>query len=461
MEKYAERFRTDFPRLLIFVLLVAYAFPVFAKPVSWNYLWSLRFRQSQETLFTETDNSFYVEIEGVTPDSIQLAVNSLPHNVSFISSKKETVMIKSGNGQNEKYSAGTRITIWMKFLKTGFYKISPIDLVINGSFYQIPFNPVEVFENPKFINPQVSVSFNNLNISSKGKTAEAYEGQHIVFTVNVKYANSVKNVSWNIPEDSVFKKLREFNSSDEDFFSTEFKPIAVFDWQPLKSGNWNLPEIFVTAVSYNGTINDIKCPPISFKVHEKKSVVNKPKQESPFAYAFIEQPSSYDKNVSRPEAKNYDILNLIELHKKERHSIPFFNSAFKERRQIELSVGLSPSGVEPSVVFFTIMFCAVFILLAVSVLLFIFKRKKTCAIFVSMFVTFAVFLSIYGYHLFTSRGIYAGGTMSPIPEKTAPTGVTIQAGSVVSIIRTAGGWMYIRHNDTYGWVSAENVYIIK
>ena len=63
--------------------------------------------------------------------------------------------------------------------------------------------------------------------------------------------------------------------------------------------------------------------------------------------------------------------------------------------------------------------------------------------------------------MFASRGTYAGGTMSPIPEKTAPTGVTIQAGSVVSIIRTAGGWMYIRHNDTYGWVSAENVYIIK
>ena len=124
--------------------------------------------------------TIHVEIEGVTPDSIQLAVNSLPHNVSFVSSKKETVMIKSGNGQNEKYSAGTRITIWMKFLKTGFYKISPIDLVINGSFYQIPFNPVEVFENPKFINPQVSVSFNNLNISSKRKTdASLFYEKHI------------------------------------------------------------------------------------------------------------------------------------------------------------------------------------------------------------------------------------------------------------------------------------------
>ncbi len=84
MEKYAKRFRTDFPRLLIFVLFFAQTFFVFAKPVSWNYLWSLRFRQNQETLFTETDNSFYVEIEGVTPDSIQLAVNSLPHNVSFV-----------------------------------------------------------------------------------------------------------------------------------------------------------------------------------------------------------------------------------------------------------------------------------------------------------------------------------------------------------------------------------------
>lgn len=459
MEKYAKRFGTDFLRLLIFVLLVQ-MFPIFAKPVSWNYLWSLRFRQTQETLFTETDNSFYVEIEGVTPDSIQLAVNSLPHNVSFVSSKKETVMIKSGSGHNEKYSAGTRITIWMKFLKTGFYKISPIDIVINGGFYQIPFNSVEVFENPRFINPQVSVSFNNLNVPPKAKAAKAYEGQHIIFTVNVKYANSVKNIFWNIPEDSVFKKLRDVSFSGESF-STEFRPVAVFDWQPLKSGKWILPEIFVTAVSYNGTIIDIKCPAVAFEVQEKKPLDSgMSKQESPFAYAFIEPPD-YDKNLSKPEAKNYDILNLIELHKKERHSIPFFNSAFKEKRQIELSVGLSPSGVEPSVVFFGIMLFAVCIFLSASIVLFIFKRKKTCAIFISIFVTLAVFLSIYGCRLFASRGVYAGGTMSPIPETTAPTGVTIQAGAVVSIIRTAGGWMYVRHNDTYGWVSAESVYLIK
>ena len=75
----------------------------------------------------ETDNSFYVEIEGVTPDSIQLAVNSLPHNVSFISSKKEFLMPSEENGGD--FETGTHLVMWFKFSKTGHYRIRPVDVV--------------------------------------------------------------------------------------------------------------------------------------------------------------------------------------------------------------------------------------------------------------------------------------------------------------------------------------------
>ena len=51
--------------------------------------------------------------------------------------------------------------------------------------------------------------------------------------------------------------------------------------------------------------------------------------------------------------------------------------------------------------------------------------------------------------------------MSPIPEKNILSTVTIQEGSVVYIIRTVGDWMYIRCNNTYGWVLAENIKVIK
>ncbi|MGN0728081.1 hypothetical protein [Treponema sp.] len=458
MEKYAERFRANFRGLLILVFLAEF-FPVFAKPVSWNYLWSLRFKQSQETLFTETDSSFYVEIANVTPDSIQIAVNSLPQNVSFVSSKKETVMIKAENDHNNHFATGTRITIWMRFQKTGTYKINPVDLTINEGFYQIPFNPVEVFENPRFINPDVSVSFNNL-ISAKNRPIEIQEGQPVIFTVNVKYAKSVQGVTWNIPEDSVFKKIREYPISDGDSFSTDFQPAVIFEWKPLKTGEWKLPEIFLTAVSYNGSVCEVKCPDILFKVIEAETEYAEKKTESPFAYAFIEPPV-YEKAHPEPSARSEEIVRLVELHRKERHSIPFLNPYFAEKKSLEAAVGLSSSGREPSVVFFSMICFVAFLLMLSFVVLFICKRRITCGIVLSVLVTVFVSVFIYGYHLFTVRGVYAGGAMSPIPEKSVPNGVTIQAGSVVFIIRTAGDWMYIRQKDTYGWVPAENVYLIK
>ena len=81
MEKPAKRFRKNIAGLLILFFLSAGT--SLSARVSWAYLWGMRFRPTQDTLFTEDDNSFFVEIENVTPDSVQISVNSLPPNVSF------------------------------------------------------------------------------------------------------------------------------------------------------------------------------------------------------------------------------------------------------------------------------------------------------------------------------------------------------------------------------------------
>ena len=99
-------------------------------------------------MFTATDNAFSVDIKNVTPDNIQISVNSLPDNVSFVSSKKETVMVALEEGG---MTSGTRLTLWMRFNKTGTYKINPIDLTVEGGFYRIPVESVVVLQNPRFI----------------------------------------------------------------------------------------------------------------------------------------------------------------------------------------------------------------------------------------------------------------------------------------------------------------------
>lgn len=434
---------------------------IFAKPVSWKYLQGLRFRQSQETVFTESDNSFYVEIEHVAPDSVQIAVNSLPQNASFVSYKKETVLIPDGE-RDGTFSSGTRIIIWMKFSAAGMYRISPVDVVINGSFYQIPFEPVAVLENPRFIRPEAVVSFSSKKISSSlpaknswNRFAKAAAGEHIEFTVSVRYAASVKNVFWNIPEDSVFKKIQDYDFS-HDSYSSDFHPVAVFDWQPLKEGIFSFPEVFVTAAAYNGTVSDVKCEAPPFKVEKAVFKSDEKKRKSPFSYAFIESSRS-EETSSAPSLSHQEVLQLLELHCKERNSLPFASSAGQQRKKLEVQLGLSPSGREPSSALFFFILSVSLALLAASAVFLALKRKRLYVLFASFFIASAVSVFLYGYRVFSERGIYAGGKICPIPEKSIPSGVTIPAGSVVSIIRTAGGWRYIRYNDTCGWVPAETV----
>lgn len=67
------------------------------------------------------------------------------------------------------FETGTHLVMWFKFSKTGHYRIRPVDVVVNGIYYRIPFETVEVFENPKFIEPELSVRFDTEGISQNAK----------------------------------------------------------------------------------------------------------------------------------------------------------------------------------------------------------------------------------------------------------------------------------------------------
>lgn len=463
MEKSAKRFRKNIAGLLILFFLSAGT--ALSAKVSWAYLWGMRFRPTQDTLFTEDDNSFFVEIENVTPDSVQISVNSLPPNVSFVSQKKETVLIPRDESQGGGYAHGTRIILWMRFAKTGNYRIKPIDLTIDGGFYQIPVESVEIFQNPRFIHPEVNVVFQNQNLESsktnRKKPLKINAGEHIVFTVTARYMESVQNIFWNIPENSIFKKVRdhEFKSTGEKNFVTQFQSVATFDWQPLSEGDNVLPEVFITATSYDGSMEDIQCPVYSFKVEKAQELMSETKDENPFVYAFHES-EKVAGDRKAVEVKPQEVLALYELHRKERRSF-FFSKVTAERKKAEMTLGLPYDYHEPSILVLNLLCLIACIFLGLMVMFLVFRRKTWTAIFASFFILLSVFVGIYGVRVKASRGVFTGGEMSPIPEYNMLTSVTIQPGSVVSIIRIAGEWMYVRHNDTYGWIPSSSVCIIK
>ena len=154
------------------------------------------------------------------------------------------------------------------------------------------------------------------------------------------------------------------------------------------------------------------------------------------------------------------LINL-ELHQKERRSFPVISAASKERCEKETSMGLTPEPSELSIPLLIILVSFSVVFLVTFVIFFILKRNQFGAAFSCIFVITAVAAIIYAFQFSKKSAIFKGGTLSPIPEQNVSASSSLKSGSVAVIVRSAGDWVYIRHNETYGWVLKENLLIIK
>ena len=475
MEKSRIKFRKYRQRLLkiiLPILVLIFSFSTFARTPSWDELRRLRFVQGSDYFFTESDCPFYLDVYDVRPENVQVAVNYLPEDVSFVSSKKEVLMSSSSNGQ---YASGTRLIVYFKFSKAGRYHLRPVDVVINGGFYRLSFQSVNVFENPKFILPKLSIQFENEKFTPTRRNPNnftASAGEHIIFTVYVQYAVRVDNFAWTIPENSLFKQIKQYDSlslinNSETEFSPELYPVVSFDWQPLTSGKFELPSIYLQATAYNGSrydlenslyIFDVKSPAQNNAASENFSFNEN--QEEIFSYAF-EKPYEEELSQNKLSSSQEDLYELLELRQKERRSFPKISKAAKMRVEKETQLGLNSENSEASIPIFWIFVSISIILLIAFVILFIFKRNQLGAVCALLFAIMAASSIIYGSKLTKTYVIYMGGSLSPIPEKNVSSGVNLQSGSLALLVQKAGDWVYIKHNETYGWVLKDNVLIVK
>lgn len=260
-------------RIIFFSAAFFLSLSTFALP-SGASMKDLKVLPRSEVFFTQTENCYAIEIGGVQPAKVQMDLPELPLGTKFISSKKEEVI--GDNGERN-----TLITLWFTFAYTGNTRIPPLMTRINGRTHFFEFEPVYVYENPALISPVAELSFDTpqriiTDAKTSRKTLKVQEGEKIIFTVSLKYGMQVLDFKWKIPKDSIFAEIERFDFANGtqkiSQFTTESQKLAKFEWQILREGEFQLPEIIVGALSYNGVKKSVPLTQdIIFLVSKKTS----------------------------------------------------------------------------------------------------------------------------------------------------------------------------------------------
>lgn len=476
MEKQPKRFsRKKFIGLLIFCINIINSAQTFCqtmnsssgKKPSWQYVQSLHFKKSKEYFFTDEESIFSVDIENADPEEVTVFVNDVPKNVSFVSSKKELYVGPSDNPLDD-MKRGTHLEIVFQFREAGVFLISPIDVRVHGMYNRLNVDTVLVYENPNTVQPQLYLEFEDPSFNAAGKKLNANVGDHVIFMMYIRYATQILNFGWEIPENSLFDDVKRFPITEGNSRGNQFSPAAIpvakFDWQPLAEGEFTLPAISITAVTYGGKKVEVPFPVYKVKVSPKKEGQLVTEQGAVFGYAFS-TPFADEANTNSEKKANVDLDRLLELHQRERHSFHFLSSAYKERKAAEEEYGIAHEKMEMSVPgFITVcIITAVFVVLTIILLLSKkFTERKTIPALSLLVTLLLVVTSIYMWiKVNKTYGLFKGGKINPIPEINVHASASIPRGNVVRIEKKTNGWLYIRYHETYGWVMESEVLVIK
>ncbi len=442
--------------LLVFLCL----FSIQSWSLSGADIKKLRVKPDEKFFFTAQENGYTLTIPDIEPSRVQTDLPSLPLGVQFISSKRDEYMDITG-------ARGTTIQLWFSFTDTGPVKLPPLIVLINGHTYYIPFEDVTVYENPAVITPELYVMFDDsVNVITKGgrNIINTQTGQSIRFTIYIKYCVQITNFSWQIPHNSIFKEVKRYDITNEiprgAGFSTEAFPISTFEWKPLVSGSYSLPQVNISATAYNGSRRQVFLPDYEINV-EKAEVVSESESTENIIYKDAFTEIHEEKEIERtyvltPE----DCKTLAELRSRERNSV-FYVSAKKQRLAIEDKLEVKARQNEPSLPFVYLLMSIVVLFLLFTMCSLLLKHYKT--VIISIFFTI-IFLSLSissGVKLIPKYGIFIGGEVNSIPEEKTSSSHVVSSGIRVRIKGQTKDWLYISTQDADGWVKADTVYKIR
>ncbi|MBQ9539362.1 MAG: hypothetical protein IJU95_08815 [Treponema sp.] len=425
------------------------------------YLHSLSFKCQEGYIFSSTNTVFSVDIAYLAPEDVSVYLNSIPNNVELVSIKKVTYIPPANSAQGY----GTHVEITVRFSSTGDVKLFSADLECKEGFFKIPFPTVHVWANMQILKPELDVSV--AGYAGQSGLLSSSVGSHIRYTVRVKYAASVRSISYDIPENSIFVESERimdpdsFQSQTVDF-SPNFRDVARYDWQPLIAGDFELPTVKLVVQSYSGNLITLPFPSVKVRVQDSDSLpVLHDKEPLPnlFEDSFAESPYAQLPVVGLGSQE--DAMLLASLYSREIGSFPFIGHVRKDRQGLEERLGRDVHPALPSRPFF---FCLIFlsVLTLVIMLVLIFRRFFAKAAFVLVIVLLLCTCTVaYAIRLSRRIAVAKGGTLYPIPEAGLSQGTDLPSASVLFILKETGTWYYVTSGDTNGWVSSDDVILVR
>ena len=112
---------------------------------------NLVIRPEENVFFTNQELKYVLEIPGVDLSDVQTQLQPMKDGVTCISSRRLDYFTNDD-------STGARIEFWFTFRDTGTGEIPPLITKIKGYTYYLPFEKIQVYENPKTIAPRIDMA---------------------------------------------------------------------------------------------------------------------------------------------------------------------------------------------------------------------------------------------------------------------------------------------------------------
>ena len=448
MEKSRKNRRSSkFYGLLIFVALFLFnTNSIFAHRYSYAV-----FTPVEEYVFAGEDTIFETTIYNMRPADVLVTVQTLPENVTFVSSDKTEILDENGRS--------TRIRIVLHFNEVGTFNLPPIASRIKYGSYRLSIKPVTVLHNPKTIQPIIKFSV----VEPKNKIY--YEGQRIKLELSATFASNIYSYTTSLNEDSVFysENSIELLPLSVDKFSDLEYPIGKFEFIPLANGKVQVPQVSVKVKTWNGIEKESFSEP--FVLDIKKAPKTQTSDINDNKNSLYKNISISDKETGNNiESENFEQkINLVQEIKKlrieENRIFPLALS--KERTSLETQCGLQNTQNELSNVVFYVLFAILIICVILFILFAILRKKITMLIFVLISVSLLIVTTVYKIQLDKDYALILQGEVLSIPEESSSLNIKLNSGYRVEIKGETKDWIFIKYENSTGWIKRENLLFLK
>ena len=413
------------------------------------------------------DCVFELVLSGIPLSDASVRFAALPSGVEFRGSGKRE-FFSSGSAGRESGAGSGRGTLFeytVRFTQTGTFSLLPARVSFGGKTVAVPFERVEVFENPYLLVPEF--------FFVPDEQARASEPLRIRLVG--RFFEKVESIDWDVPERGLFEKIGE--KTNLPFAAENFAAdteIAEFVYTPFFAGKEKLPAVSVKARAYDGQPYTIAVDDFELTVFPKKNAIAKKTRQSSAALSAVNssEASAPAASASSPEGKNNGTeqealaRHVADLRKKERGAI-FVWTVRTERKHLEREAALQNPN-EPSLVWTFL--CAGILALSLIVLYALFIRRRKiggrfvflAALCIALQIA-CVFVLIKNVpELARAAVITRFVPLRTIPEPDAKGTISLTTGMRLKVLRSSGAWYLVSASGGHsGWILKDECIIIE